>query len=108
MSDELSRLVDLLVERVADAVARKLRRGGPDEYVDQNNSGLGRRRHINAIRGGQLPGRQVGRQYLARQVDVDAFIAQLKPAPGSTRRATDDDATDELAAELGLIRNSND
>jgi hypothetical protein len=108
MSDELNRLVDVLVERVADAVARKLRRGGADEYVDQNNSQLGRRRHINAIRSGELPGRQVGRQYLARQVDVDAFVAQLKPGPSSARRATDDDATDELAAELGLVRNSND
>jgi hypothetical protein len=107
MSDELSRLVDFLVERVADAVARKLKHVGRDEYVDQDRSQLGRRRHINAIRNGELPGRQVGRQYLARQTDLDAFIAQLKPGPSATMRVPDD-ATDELAAELGFARQDDD
>lgn len=108
MSDDLHRLVDLVVERIACAVVRKLAEGGSNEFVDQNSSQLGRRRHINAIRTGELPGRQVGRQYVARKVDLDAFIAQLKPPVSSSRHAPEDDDTDELAAELGLIRSGRD
>lgn len=104
MSDELDRLVELLAERIADAVVRRLGRPNSDEYVDQSTSPLGRRRHIDAIRSGALPGRQVGRLYLARRSDVEMFIGKQ---PAAREQARPDEA-DELAAELGLVRKRND
>lgn len=105
MSDELDRLVDLLAERIADAVVRRLARASTDEYLDQSTSPLGRRRHINAVRSGALPGKQVGRLYLARRSDVETFIS--KQSAREQVRPERDDA-DELATELGLVRKRND
>ena len=95
-------LFDELFEQFADAVAEKIvqrMQSGPGTYVDQSTSPLGRRRHIAAIRSGKLPGTRVGRQYLARAADVEAFVR-------STHSEVDDsdpvDTVDELAVELGL------
>jgi hypothetical protein len=106
MSSELDRLVDLLAERIADAVVRRLGRANGDEFVDQSTSPLGRRRHIAAIRSGALPGRQVGRLYLARRSDVEAFISRQQAVRDEAPPGPDE--ADELAAELGLIRKDND
>ncbi len=77
MTDEvlgslLEKLADRLVERIVEGVVRKLQ-GAGNGFIDQMAS-LGPRRHIEAIRSGKLPGAIVGRQYIARAADVDAFV----------------------------------
>ncbi|HWA24390.1 MAG TPA: helix-turn-helix domain-containing protein [Lacunisphaera sp.] len=93
-------LIDAVVERVADRVVDKLRGGEIVGYVDQADSPLGRRRHIQAIRSGALPGTQVGRRYLVRKVDLEKYIAQSS----DVTTATPPDAVEALAAELGFKR----
>lgn len=65
-------------------------------WVDQHSSPLGNRRHVKAIREGELPGRQLGRRWVARRADVDAYVADV---PKPKREAK---TADELAERLGL------
>jgi len=103
MTDEsigtlFERLVDRVADRVADRLLQRLQGTGSD-YVDQVTSCLGPRRHIAAIRSGKLPGSQIGRRYIARAADVDAFV---RNSPAECIADEPADEVDELAAELGL------
>ena len=72
--------------------------------VDQTSSPLGPRRHIALVRSGKLPGTQVGRQYLARSSDVQAYIVNHPTAVVGDPEERQDEV-DKLATELGLQRN---
>lgn len=92
-------LLEELAEQIATLVVAKLRAADMPGWVDQASSPLGRRRHINAVRSGKLPGVRVGRRYLARQEDVARFVA------GATAVGTGAALSElDLAAELGLRR----
>ncbi len=99
-------LLEALAEAIAARVVDKLRAGDLAGYVDQSASPLGRRRHINAIRSGALPGLRVGRRYLARQADVEAFVRRARrgPLPGCALAGAPHDPVAQLAADLGLRR----
>jgi excisionase family DNA binding protein len=84
------------VQAIARAVVAELQAGTMPEHVDQHASPLGPRRHVAAIRSGRLKGVQVGRRWLARREDVDAYVAAL-----STKKPKRS-AEEELAAELGI------
>lgn len=102
MSGEaLGSLLETVIERVAERVVDKLRGGNLAGFVDQSDSPLGRRRHIEAVRSGKLPGTLVGRRYLVRREDLDRFVA-AKGSAMSTRSPSD--RVDALAAELGHVR----
>ncbi len=106
MSESLDPLFDALAELVAQKVVDKLRAGDMPGYVDQASSPLGRRRHISAIRQGKLPGLSVGRRYLARVTDVEAYVTRRPPsdvATSSTSRMSCERDIDALAAKLGLV-----
>jgi hypothetical protein len=45
------------------------------EWVSQDNSPLGRRGHIRAVRRGDLPGNKVGRKFLVRRTDIERYLA---------------------------------
>ena len=47
---------------------------GASEWVDQDQSPLGRRRHLDAVRRGDLPASKDGRRVLVRRADVEAYI----------------------------------
>jgi hypothetical protein len=105
MTDEvlgalLEKLADRLVDRIVDGVVQRLQ-GAGNGFIDQTCSPLGPRRHISLIRHGKLPGTQVGRLYVARSSDVEAYIGKHPTAVvvEADERA---DEVDELAAELGL------
>ncbi len=103
MTDEsigtlFERLLDRVADRVADRVFQKLQGTGSD-YVDQAASALGPRRHISAIRSGKLQGAKIGRQYIARAADIDAFI---RNSPTESIHDEPLDEVDRLASELGL------
>jgi len=54
-------------------------------FYSQRNSPLGRRKHLDMVRRGTLPGHRVGRDVLVRRELVDAFIeareAEKRAAP---------------------------
>jgi hypothetical protein len=97
--------LDGLLELIADAVARRvvdrLRSNDDPDWVDQAKSPLGRRRHIAAVRSGELKGLRVGRRYIAHKRDLDAFVAALAETEPRAE-STDDESVEEMAARLGL------
>jgi hypothetical protein len=46
------------------------------EYYDQNNSPLGRRRHLALVRRGALSGRKVGKRVLVARAAMRAFLEE--------------------------------
>jgi cell division septation protein DedD len=100
----MSALVERIAQSVAQRVVDHLRATDFPGYVDQSTSPLGRRRHIAAVRASRLPGIRVGRRYLARREDVDAYVAS---SPAAEQPARDRHSIDELAQELGLTRRRN-
>lgn len=97
----LSSLFDALADRIADRVVDKLRAGDYPEYYDQQNSPLGPRRHIKAIKSGLLAGIRIGRRHLALRKDVEAFIAKSETKPNKSETGVTD-----LEHELGLVPNN--
>jgi len=87
-------LVDTFADRLADRIVDRLQADDLPGYVDQSASPLGPRRHIRAIRSGRVPGRKVGRRYLARKEDLDAYFAKL----------AEPDATDAESADAQVVR----
>lgn len=103
MNDEvlgalLEKLADRLVDRIVAGVVQRLQ-GVGNGFIDQTTSPLGPRRHIEAIRSGKLPGAIIGRQYIARAADVDAFVrtSSVDVSPDETTNELD-----ALAHELGF------
>jgi len=73
----LERAKRLLAENISELVAATLAKNVyVEEWVDQSNSPLGRRRHLDLVRAGKLKGSREGRRVLVRKVDIDAFIAR--------------------------------
>jgi len=80
-----------------------------EEWIDQGCSPLGRRMHCAAARDGRLTARKVGRKWLVRRADLEAFILRHgKPSPDPVTVETADLADDEriraLLAECGAER----
>jgi len=96
---EVSRLLEELAREIAVRVVDHLRATDVPGYLDQSTSPLGRRRHIAAVRSGRLPGIRIGRRYLARSEDVDAYVARAPATRDSSRILH---PVDDLAAELGF------
>ena len=64
---------------LAEALAPYLREQFKDSdqqtgFYSQRNSPLGRRKHLDLVRRGALPGHRVGRDVLVRRELVDTFI----------------------------------
>lgn len=77
-----------LARLLAPLVAAELSSG--EAWIDQHGSPLGRRRHCELARSGAFPARCVGRRWLARPADVDAYIgAQRGAARLDVRPAND-------------------
>lgn len=73
---ELRRLIR---EEFAEAREKS---GNGEELVDAAASGLPRRLFRRLVREGTLPASRVGRKYVARRSDVDAYLASQQVAPG--------------------------
>jgi hypothetical protein len=109
--DALKALLDVLADAVAERVAERLTAGDTAGWIDQHSSPLGARKHCSLIRSGVIPGCKVGRRYLAKQKDLESYIAkqgskQRRSTPQrqqEPRKLTDA----ELAAELGLALPAN-
>ena len=71
---ELERGMTLILEGL-----KRLRTS--EDWVDQYNSPLGKRRHLALVRSGQLEGHKVERLVLVRRGDLDAFIKRHRVEP---------------------------
>ncbi len=101
------------VHLVLRLVAAQLPGRAAEDWVDQHRSPFGRRRHCELARRGAFPAYPVGRQWLVRRSDLDAYIqahdASQRLAPRDTRPANDaapdedaDPAVLAVLAEAGL------
>lgn len=98
---DLETFLDALADRIAARVADRLLAGDTPGVVDQHSSPLGRRKHIAAIRSGELRGRQVGRRWLASAEDVQAFISHSDAEPKEPKRPKDE-TPEDIARRLGI------
>jgi hypothetical protein len=71
---------------------------GEPEYYHQNNSPLGRRRHLSLVRQGVLRGRKVGKRVLVARRDMATFLEEHPSA------AVDPTAPPDPLDDWGLTR----
>ena len=85
----------------ADELADLLERGMSDEWVDQEQSPLGRRRHLALAKSGKLPASKVGRRVLIRRSAIDAYLERKRVLVKSVDNEEDEDREAErLLARL--------
>lgn len=98
MSTLRSRIRDAAL-RFADDIATALEvETNGAEWVDQNTSPLGRRRHLDLVRRGVLIGTKDRRRVLVRRSDIDAYLVQ-HPSVQTKKGETAED----VLAEFGLV-----
>jgi excisionase family DNA binding protein len=93
-----------LVDAVEGFVRECFReRDARDEWVDQDASPLGRRRHLALARRGDLPAVKDGRRVLVKRGDLDSYLHEhpVRNAPNnSLRRPEEASRASAIAAEL--------
>lgn len=118
----LAPLVDLLLPALRariDGENGAAAKGPAVDWLDQRSSPLGRRAHCRACASGDIPGaRKVGRRWLARRSDLDAYIAAhgrpadapagattpgTSSAPLAPANDTGEPSAAEVEAELRLV-----
>ncbi len=78
----IARAKRVIADAITDLVEAQVARGVvASEWVDQDSSPLGRRRHLKLVREGVLKGVREGRKVLARRRDVDAYLEKRGPGP---------------------------
>ena len=71
------------------------------EWVDQNHSPLGKRKHLAAVRAGELPGVRDGKSVLVKRADLEAYLIRKAVITGAKQDADD---VHGLMEEMGLPR----
>ena len=94
-ADVLRSLADALAPYLRDALSQEPE---PTEYFDQNDSPLGRRRHLELVRKGVLQGRKVGKRVLVSRRAMRQFLEQH---PVVAQRET---AASDRLEDWGLAR----
>lgn len=85
--------------RFADDIATALEvQSNGTEWVDQNTSPLGKRRHLALVRSGTLLGTKEGRKVLVRRSDIDAYLVQHPSV-----RTVKGETADDVLTEFGLV-----
>lgn len=97
------RVLDLLVDMVADRVAARLGATPANDYYDQHGSPIGKRRFLEAARRGAFASMKRGKLVLARRVDVDAWIRAGQRAPRSVSPTTETDSDEALLHANGVV-----
>lgn len=81
---EAAELRRLIAEAVESVVGQQ-RAGGANDWVDARTSPLGRRAFLKLAREGAFPVSLVGNRYMARRVDVDAYLERQRITPSQGR-----------------------
>lgn len=98
----LGLLEEHIRELVREELTRQRMRGGEDEWVDLRTVAGPKRRLYDAARNGELPARKVGRHWLVKRRDLDAWV-EAHPAPAKPEPIpAEADAESELARRLGV------
>lgn len=98
------RLEDIVRAIVREELARERTRGGADDWLDLRAVAGPKRRLYDAARSGELPARKVGRHWLVRRRDLDAWV-EAQPAPVKAEPIPDEANIEaELARRLGVRR----
>lgn len=78
-----------IANAIDELVKARLEKGmAAQELVDQDDSPLGRRRHLELVRAGKLRAARDGRRVLVRRSDIEAYLAEHEVKP---RPVTEDD-----------------
>lgn len=90
--------IEAAAVRFADEIVSAIEiHSGGTEWVDQHESPLGKRRHLEAVRRGDLKGRKEGRRVLVRRAEVDAYLER-----NAVATKTDTEDADDVLREMGL------
>jgi hypothetical protein len=99
--------LDVLVDVLADRIARRLLTAQHDGWTDQSSSPLGPRRHRAAvtrrIQAGEPGAARVGRRHL---LSTDALQAELALAGERKTKPAAPSVADDLRAQLRLVGGS--
>lgn len=99
--ERILRAKRLLGEAVAELVSAHVSKGAAStEWVDQNDSPLGRRRHLDLVRTGVLPGKKDGRRVLVRRADLDAYLAVKPKAPPVGAAPEEEQTLDDVVRRI--------
>ncbi len=85
MKVDLDAILDALAERVAAKLTPKA-----IEFVDQRTCGIDAKAFVRAARAGEFAASKVGRLYIARQVDVIAWLDSRRVGRPSLVRVDED------------------
>lgn len=91
-----------LVEAIDELVEARLAKGATaSEWVDQYDSPLGKRRHLELVRAGTLRGVIDRHRRLVRRADIDRY---LEEHPTQPRQSTEEDLDGMVARITGVGR----
>ncbi len=94
---QLERAKRLIGEAVFDMIKAAIATGAAQsEWIDQNASPLGKRRHLELARAGRLPSKKHGRLVLIRRDDLNAFVDREGLSRGE--RVAEEDVVDVVEA----------
>lgn len=98
--------IDRAKRTIADAIdelveARLALGSARAEFVDQDTSPLGHRKHLELVRDKKLPAVKEGRRRLVRRSDIDAYLKEHEVAAGPQ---TDDDVDAMVERIVGTGR----
>ena len=101
---DVNRATRLIAAGIVELVRLEFSKGhAAAEWVDQNTSPLGHRRHLELVRSGALAASRSGKRVLVRRSDLDAYLAEHATTSAAIDASTEDDhaAVAALVAELG-------
>ncbi len=102
MKDLLS-VLEPLADLLAEKVAQRLAKPAADDYVDARGSGLGVRTFRLAAKAGELPVYRVGKRWVAKRSDVQAYVERQRVTFGERAEEKEPDAL-ERAIAAGRLR----
>jgi len=89
----LERAKRSIAEAVSEMIEATIARGvAANEWVDQNHSPLGKRRHLALARAGKLPSKKIGQLVLVKREDMNAYLDREGLSRGP--RPEDEDVLD--------------
>jgi len=93
-----------LARLLAPLVAAELASAAGEDWIDQETSPLGRRKHRELAKRGAFPAHKDGRRWRARRADVDAFIEAQRPGAAREGPTANHDTADDAAAHDAAVR----
>jgi excisionase family DNA binding protein len=94
----LERAKRTIAEGISEMIEATIARGvAANEWVDQNHSPLGKRKHLELARAGKLPSKKVGRDVLVKRDDLNAYIQREGISRG---RSVDDEDVLEIVERI--------